>query len=72
MSIFHIISISESYLDKSIDNDQIKLKSFQNPVRLDRNRDGGGVTIYYVYFFVILSFSLIFKVFVEFDNISQL
>jgi hypothetical protein len=37
----HVICISESHLDKSIDNDKIKLKSFQNPVRLDRNRHGG-------------------------------
>jgi hypothetical protein len=33
-----VICISESHLDKSIDNDKITLKSFQNPVRLDRNR----------------------------------
>ena len=43
---YDVICISESHLDKSIDNDKIKLKSFQNPVRLDRNRHGGGVTIY--------------------------
>jgi hypothetical protein len=43
---YDVICISESHLDKSIDNDEIKLKSFQNPVRLDRNRHGGGVTIY--------------------------
>ena len=35
---YDVICISESHLDKSIDNDKIKLKSFQNPVRLDRNR----------------------------------
>jgi hypothetical protein len=31
-----------SHLDKSIGNDKIQLKGFQNPVRLDRNRHGGG------------------------------
>ena len=41
-----VICISESHLDKSIDNDKIKLKGFQNPVRLDRNRHGEGVNIY--------------------------
>jgi exonuclease III len=43
---YDVICISESHLDKSIDNDKIKLKGFQNPVRLDRNRHGGGVNIY--------------------------
>ena len=43
---YDVICISESHLDKSIDNDKIKLKCFQNPVRLDRNRHGGGVNIY--------------------------
>jgi exonuclease III len=41
-----VICISESHLDKSIDNDKIKLKGFQNPVRLDRNRHGEGANIY--------------------------
>ena len=43
---YDVICISESHLDKSIDNDKIKLKCFQNPVRLDRNIHGGGVNIY--------------------------
>jgi exonuclease III len=43
---YDVICISESHLDKSIDNDKIKLKGFQNPVRLARNRHGGGVNIY--------------------------
>ena len=67
---YDVICISESHLDKSIDNDKIKLKSFQNPVRLDRNRHGGGMTIYYAYFFVILSCSLIFKVFICIYSVS--
>ena len=49
---YDVICISESHLDKSIDNDKIKLKSFQNPVRLDRNRHGGGMTIFIMYTFL--------------------
>ena len=30
---YDVICISESHLDKSIDNDKIKLKGFQNPVK---------------------------------------
>ncbi|CAG2198875.1 unnamed protein product [Mytilus edulis] len=43
---YDIICISESHLDKSITDDQIKLNGFHKPIRLDRNRHGGGVTIY--------------------------
>jgi hypothetical protein len=30
---YDVVCISESHLDKSIDNDKIKLKGFQNPVK---------------------------------------
>ena len=43
---YDIICISESHLDKSITDDQIKLYWFHKPIRLHRNRHGGGVTIY--------------------------
>jgi exonuclease III len=69
---YDVICISEFHLDKSVDNDKIKLKGFQNPVRLGRNRHGGGVNIYVKkilyykvrtdlsvkhYFFIFLSFN---------------
>ncbi|VDI37460.1 Hypothetical predicted protein [Mytilus galloprovincialis] len=38
---YDIICISESHLDKSITDDQIKLNGFHKPFRLDRNRHGG-------------------------------
>ncbi|VDI09353.1 Hypothetical predicted protein [Mytilus galloprovincialis] len=38
---YDIICISESHLDKSITDDQIKLNGFHKPIRLDRNRHGG-------------------------------
>ena len=41
-----IIAISETYLDSSIDNNQINLTGFYPPLRRDRNRYGGGVALY--------------------------
>ena len=43
-----IIAISETHLDSSIDNDndQISLTCFYPPLRMDRNRYGGGVALY--------------------------
>lgn len=43
---FEISSINESRLDSNIDDCLVKIKGY-NIVRKDRNRDGGGVAIYY-------------------------
>ena len=43
---YDIVAITESHLDQSITDNDIELEGFQAPVRLDRNRYGGGVMIY--------------------------
>lgn len=43
---YDIIAITESHLDKSVVDTDIELDRFQPPVRLDRNRHGGGVMLY--------------------------
>lgn len=39
---YDIITLSETWLDPSITNTDIHLPGFQNPIRNDRNRHGGG------------------------------
>ena len=46
MSNNDIILVSETHLSRDIDNEDIQLKGFQNPIRVDRNRHGGGVAIF--------------------------
>jgi hypothetical protein len=46
MSNNDIILASETHLSQDIDNEDIQLRGFQNPIRVDRNRHGGGVTHY--------------------------
>ena len=41
-----ILSINETKLDGSVDNNAIHLEGY-NLTRKDRSRDGGGVAIYY-------------------------
>jgi hypothetical protein len=41
-----IILVSETHLSRDIDNEDIQLRGFQNPIRVDRNRHGGGVAIF--------------------------
>lgn len=43
---FDVIGISESHLDRTISDEDIEFEGFHKPVRLDRNRFGGGVIIY--------------------------
>ena len=46
LSDFDIIALSETFLDDSINDDDLHLPGFYNPFRRDRNRHGGGVCIY--------------------------
>jgi hypothetical protein len=46
MSNNDIILVSETHLSRDIDNEDIQLRGFQNPIRVDRNRHGGGVAIF--------------------------
>ena len=46
LSSYDIITVSETWLDATISNTDLLLPSFQPPIRLDRNRHGGGVAIY--------------------------
>ena len=41
----HIVAISETHLDDSIDNTEVYIQGY-NIIRLDRNRYGGGVAFY--------------------------
>ena len=43
---YNIILVSETHLSRDIDNEDIQLRGFQNPIRVDRNRHGGGVAIF--------------------------
>ena len=42
LSEFDIITVSETWLDRTIKNSELLLPSYQPPIRLDRNRQGGG------------------------------
>jgi exonuclease III len=46
MSNNDIILVSETRLSQDIHNEDIQLRGFQNPIRVDRNRHGGGVAIF--------------------------
>jgi exonuclease III len=46
MSNNDIIHVSETHLSQDIDNEDIQLRGFQTPIRVDRNRHGGGVAIF--------------------------
>ena len=46
LSKFDILTVSETWLDQTISNVDLKLPSYQPPIRLDRKRHGGGVAIY--------------------------
>jgi len=44
---FDIVTLSETWLNNDITNDQIKMQSFQEPIRCDRTTGtGGGVAVY--------------------------
>ena len=47
LSQFDILTVSETWLDQSISTPDIKLPNYQDPIRLDRNRQGGGVAMYF-------------------------
>ena len=47
LSTFDIITLSETWLDQSIDSSSIIIPNYQEPIRLDRNRQGGGVAMYF-------------------------
>ena len=42
---FDVITVSETLLDQSIANSNITIPEYQEPIRLNRNRHGGGVAI---------------------------
>ena len=46
LSKFDIITVSETWLDETIKTPDLLLLSYQSPIRLDRNRHGGGVAMY--------------------------
>ena len=46
LSHFDIVTISETHLDNSIENEVLGINGFHPPIRLDRNRHGGGVAMY--------------------------
>ena len=49
LSMYDIITISETHLDNSISNQSISIDGFHQPIGKDRNRYGGGVAIYISY-----------------------
>lgn len=54
LSKFDIITISETHHDCSIDNNSLVIIGFHPPMRLDKNRHGGGVAMYISNEFCIL------------------
>ena len=44
---FDVITISETWLDQSIKELDTVIPTYQAPIRLDRNRHGGGVAMYF-------------------------
>ena len=46
LGTYDIITVSETWLDQTISTSDLVLPSYQIPIRLDRNRHGGGVAIY--------------------------
>ena len=47
LGIYDIITVSETWLDQTIENKDLILPNYQEPIRLDRNRHGGGVAAYF-------------------------
>ena len=47
LGAYDIVTVSETWLDPSIENRDITIPNFQMPIRLDRNRRGGGVAAYF-------------------------
>ena len=47
LSKFDIITVSETWLDQTISDMDLQIPQYQPPIRLDRNRHGGGVAIYF-------------------------
>ncbi|VDI24390.1 Hypothetical predicted protein [Mytilus galloprovincialis] len=43
---FDVLAVTETHLDPSVSEDQLKLDSFNNIIRKDRNNFGGGLMIY--------------------------
>ena len=43
---FHIACFSETHLDRDVDSNNLILTGFDEPIRNDRNSNGGGVMIY--------------------------
>ena len=44
-STFHVMGLSETWLDESVDDAEIDMTGFR-VYRKDRNRNGGGVAVY--------------------------
>ena len=44
---FDIIAVSETWLDQSISSYSITMPGYQEPIRHNRNRHGGGVAMYF-------------------------
>ena len=44
---FDVITISETWLDHTISDLDTMIPTYQTPIRLDRNRHGGGVAMYF-------------------------
>ena len=44
---YDIVTVSETWLDQTIENKDLILPNYQEPIRLDRNRHGGGVAAYF-------------------------
>ena len=47
LSKFDVITVSETWLDSTISTSDILIPNYQDPIRLDRNRHGGGVAMYF-------------------------
>jgi hypothetical protein len=43
---YDIMGITESWLDATIDNNDLTIPGYLPPIRRDRNRHGGGVMVY--------------------------
>ena len=47
LGTYDIVTVSETWLDSSIESNDIKIPNFQMSIRLDRNRRGGEVAAYF-------------------------
>ena len=47
LSKFDIITLSETWLDQSIDTKDILIPNYQEPILLDRTSHGGGVAVFF-------------------------